>query len=308
MGNFCDGIILIDKKEGETSFEAARRIGRILKAKKVGHAGTLDPFATGLLIILVGQGTKLFPYLMPLKKKYTGIMRLGVETDTQDLNGRVLNVRPVPEYSMDLLRERARDFVGDIEQVPPKFSAVKYGGKRAYEYARKGIEVELGARKVKVHSFDILTMDLPEVTIQVVCSGGTYIRALVSDFGRALGPGAHLIALRRESCGPFDLGDAVSIEEEQGLSLREFLEQRIIPLACALPHVTGVGISCSLAEKIRNGYQPKVGELIPGEAHLDSPRREIKLLKDEELVALARVPGEVTSLEERLKILRVFNT
>ncbi|MBW2066120.1 MAG: tRNA pseudouridine(55) synthase TruB [Deltaproteobacteria bacterium] len=303
MGNSCDGIILIDKKAGETSFEAARKVGRILGAKKVGHAGTLDPFATGLLIILLGQGTKLFPYLMPLKKKYAGTLRLGIETDTQDLNGTVLNVRPVPEYGLDFLREKARDFVGDIEQVPPKFSAVRYEGKRAYEYARKGIEVELGARKVKVHSFDIPAIDLPEVTIQVVCSGGTYIRALVSDFGRALGPGAHLIALRRESCGPFELGEAVSIKEEQGPSLREFLKQRIIPLSRALPHVEGVSISGKLAEKIRNGYQPRMRELIPGGAHLDSPKGEIKLLKDEELVAIARVPDEVTGIEDRLEIL-----
>ncbi|MBW1999822.1 MAG: tRNA pseudouridine(55) synthase TruB [Deltaproteobacteria bacterium] len=307
MENSCDGILLIDKKAGETSFEAARRIGRILKAKKVGHAGTLDPFATGLLIILLGQGTKLFPYLMPLKKKYTGILRLGIETDTQDLSGRVLNVRPVPEYDLDFLREKARDFVGEIEQVPPKFSAVRYEGKRAYEYARKGIEFELGARKVKVYSFEILATRLPEVTIQVVCSGGTYIRSLVSDFGTALGPGAHLVALRRESCGPFDLGEAVSVEETRGPSPGEFLKQRIIPLAQALPHVKEIGIGGDLAEKIRKGYQPRMNELIPGGAHLDSPKEEIKLVKDEELVALARVPEEQTGLEGRLKILRVFN-
>lgn len=306
MGNSCDGIILIDKKEGETSFDATRRVGKILKVRKVGHAGTLDPFATGLLIVLLGQGTKLFPYLVKLNKEYTGTMRLGFETDTQDVDGRVLNVREVPEYRLEALRDKARGFIGEIEQVPPSFSAVRHKGKRAYEYARRGIEVALGPRKVRIHSLDVLSMDLPDVTIRVVCSGGTYVRALVSDFGRALGPGAHLISLRRTASGPFDVKNAVTINEAGGEPLKSFLGERMIPLGWALPHLKGVEIDNSMAHRIRNGYQPRARDLMPSGNASKTPAAEIRLLKGEELVAIARVPHEGAQTERRVKILRVF--
>lgn len=301
-----DGIILVDKNEGETSFEAAGRVGRILKVRKVGHAGTLDPFATGLLIVLLGQGTKLFPYLVSGVKEYTGILRLGVETDTQDLHGEILNVRPVPEFVPEELRARARDFVGEIEQVPPKFSAVRYKGKRAYEYARKGIDVRLGARKVKIHSFDILSVDLPELTVRVVCSGGTYVRALVSDFGKALGTGAHLTALRRLASGPFDIRDAVNIDEVSGAEQKYAVGERVIPLGRALPHLRAVKIDDIIARKIRNGYKPKMSDLLAWQNDLGSPGEEVRLMGEEELIAIARIPDKGAQNGVGLNILRVF--
>ncbi|MBW2028310.1 MAG: tRNA pseudouridine(55) synthase TruB [Deltaproteobacteria bacterium] len=306
MGNVRDGIILVDKNEGETSFEAAGRVGRILKIRKVGHAGTLDPFATGLLIVLLGQGTKLFPYLASGAKEYTGILRLGVETDTQDVHGEILNVTPVPEFVPEELRARARNFVGEIEQVPPRFSAVRYKGKRAYEYARKGIDVSLGARKVKIHSFDILSVDLPEVTVRVVCSGGTYVRALVSDFGKALGTGAHLTALRRLASGPFDIRDAVNINKVSGPDQKDALCERIIPLGNGLPHLRAVKIGDIMARKIRNGYQPKMRDLRGPGDDLGGTGQEIKLLRGEDLVAIARVPDKAHGNGVGLKVMRVF--
>ena len=197
MGNPREGIILVDKGEGETSFDVVKKIKKALGIKKVGHAGTLDPFATGLLIVLVGQGTKLAPYLMSGKKTYRGTLRLGVETDTQDPTGHTVSTRPVPEISLEEIRRHALGFTGEIEQVPPAFSAVRHQGKRAYEFARKGIAIDLKKRRVRIHSLEVLGVALPEITFQVVCSGGTYVRTLAADLGKQMGPGAHLRELRR---------------------------------------------------------------------------------------------------------------
>ena len=208
--NPYDGIILIDKNEGESSFDVVRRLRAKVKVKKVGHAGTLDPFATGLLIILLGQGTKLSPFLMSGQKRYRATMRLGVETDTLDPTGRVIRTTHVPAFEPEQIKTNALKFVGEIEQVPPIFSAVSYKGNRAYKLARKGIKVELEKRRVRIHSVEIISIDLPEITMEISCSGGTYIRSLASDIGNKLGTGAHLSALRRLSSGPFEVKDALN--------------------------------------------------------------------------------------------------
>lgn len=305
MGNSYDGIILIDKEEGMTSFDVVKAIRRLLKVKKVGHAGTLDPFATGLLIILLGQGTKLSNYLMAGDKVYQATMRLGVETDTQDLTGRVVKRGLVPEFEPEFIRKVAHTFVGEIEQVPPLFSALNYRGKRAYELARKGIKMNLQKRRVKVHSLSITSIDLPDVSMKVTCSRGTYVRSLAADLGKELGPGAHLKSLRRFCSGPFSVKDALSLENVEHLSRDRIVPQSIIPLNEALPDMRQAKVDGSMAQRIRNGHQPGGEEVFM----VNLPRSfegYMKLVEGEGLVAIAKVCSLVEN-KASLKIMRVFN-
>jgi len=306
MGKPRDGILLVDKDEGESSFGVVKKIKGALGIKKVGHAGTLDPFATGLLIILLGQGTKLAPYLMSGRKTYRGILQLGVETDTQDPTGQRVSTRPVPEFSLEEIQKAASGFMGEIEQVPPAFSAVRYQGKRAYTLARKGIRMELKGRKVRIYALEILDAALPEVTFQVVCSGGTYVRTLAADLGRRMGPGAYLKVLRRLRSAPFLVQDAVKSAWIGSRMEATELEGRMIPLRNALPEMQELQTSPAMAERIRKGYQPRWKELTGGPHRGDVPGTPVKIVRDQELVAIAT---ERTSSAEDgilLKIQRVF--
>ena len=297
----CDGVLIVDKEEGETSFTVVRKVKKVLGVGKVGHAGTLDPFATGLLLVLVGQGTKLSPYLMAGEKTYLGTLTLGTETDTLDRTGRVTSVKPVPKLDPQVVSERARGFVGDTEQTPPSFSALKVQGKRAYALARKGQAVTLQKRQVRVKEWTILSLDLPDVTFTVVCSSGTYVRSLAADLGRALGVGAHLKTLRRTAIGPFHVEDALGSGDLGAGWSAETLRERIIPLRQALPHLAEVEVDARTAFQVRRGYQPGWAELGKKEPF---PQEEVKLVCGPDLIALARFePGE----KGRLRVSRVFN-
>lgn len=304
MGNPYDGILLIDKNEGETSFDVVKRVRRICMVKKVGHAGTLDPFATGLLIVLLGQGTKLTPYFMESEKIYRATMRLGIETDTQDLTGRVLQSRPVPGFTQGYIKEKAREFIGEIEQVPPVFSALNYKGKRAYEFARKGIRIDLEKRRVKIHSIEIISINLPDVTMEIRCAKGTYIRTLAADMGKKLGPGAHLIALKRLAIGPFKVEDALDSIGMGFSPLDSLIQSEIITLREALPHIKEIRVDDRMAKKIRNGYQPVWEEGVAGS---DFYEGYMKLLNMRELVAIIKVRHLSGDDKKGLKIMRVFN-
>jgi tRNA pseudouridine55 synthase len=197
-----NGLLLIDKPAGITSFDVVRRVRHALKVRKVGHLGTLDPFATGLLPLALGEATKLAQFLLEESKTYLATLRLGMETDTQDLTGRITaesEILPAPEE----VHRAAAGFVGEIDQVPPRYSAVHHQGERLYKLARRGEVVEAAPRKVVIYRLEIQDMALPEVTIRVECGKGTYIRSLAHDLGRVLGCGAHLVALTRLAVGPF---------------------------------------------------------------------------------------------------------
>ncbi|MFH0844173.1 MAG: tRNA pseudouridine(55) synthase TruB [Pseudomonadota bacterium] len=306
MGHPHDGILLIDKNENETSFDVVRKVKKVLRINKIGHAGTLDPFATGLLIILLGQGTKLSPYLLEAKKVYEARMRLGIETDTQDLTGRVMRTVPVPEFDCEYIKKQAQGFIGEMEQTPPAFSAVKYRGRRSYWFARKGIRVELPKRKVTFYSIKVTTMEPPDITIEVICSSGTYIRRLASDFGEKLGPGAHLRALRRLAIGSFKLKGAID-SGHIGLIPLGDLCQMIIPLRHSLPDMSEVEIDAKLAQKIRNGYQPGWEDGIlppPFEGHHD---KKFKLRSMSELVAIVNLQKTPLKPEGDIRLMRVFH-
>lgn len=216
-------ILLIDKPLTWSSFQAVNKIKYALKRKynlpksfKIGHAGTLDPLATGLLIICTGKFTKRIPELQGMVKEYTGTFHIGATTPSYDLETEINQTFPTEHITESLIKETTQQFIGEIDQKPPVFSAIKKDGKRLYEHARKGEEVEIQSRKVTIHEFEITQIALPEVDFRVVCSKGTYIRSLAYDFGLALESGAFLSTLRRTKIGEFSVEDAVKVEEFEG--------------------------------------------------------------------------------------------
>lgn len=218
--NFPDGeMLLIDKPLGWTSFDVVNSIRSTIKRTfdikkiKVGHAGTLDPLATGLLIICTGKFTKQIESFQGLDKSYTGSMFVGATTPSYDKETEVESTFDISQISKNQLLEAAIQFLGEIEQTPPVFSAVKVEGKRAFEYARKKNEVKLKSRKITIRKFELLSFDLPEIDFVVECSKGTYIRSLVNDFGKALNNGAYMSSLRRTSIGSYLVSDAMSVQE-----------------------------------------------------------------------------------------------
>jgi len=206
-------VLLINKPLYWTSFDAVRKIRNLVKIKKVGHAGTLDPLASGLLIICTGKFTKKISEFMSQEKEYTGTFTLGAITPTYDLESEPRNFISFEHLSAEKIKMTAKQFVGEIMQVPPVHSAIKVGGKRVYKLARRGEEVKLEPRKVIIREFDITEIKLPVIQFRVVCSTGTYIRSLANDLGKALGCGAYLSSLCRTRIGNFQLSEALTIEE-----------------------------------------------------------------------------------------------
>lgn len=206
-------VILIDKPFDWTSFDVVRKIRSVIKIKKVGHAGTLDPLATGLLIVCTGKFTKKINEYMGMEKEYTGTFTLGAVTPTYDLESEPVEMKDISNITEDQIHEATSTFVGEIQQVPPIHSAIKQGGKPVYLIARKGIDVQLEPRTITIKSFTIEKIELPIVHFKVVCSTGTYIRSLANDYGQRLGCGAYLSGLRRTRIGEFLVSDANSIDE-----------------------------------------------------------------------------------------------
>jgi tRNA pseudouridine55 synthase len=301
-----DGIILVDKNEGETSFDVVRKTKRALEKKKVGHAGTLDPFATGLLIILLGQGTKLSNYLMAGKKKYLATMTLGVETDTLDKTGRIIRTMAVPDIDDEEIRRVVQEFAGDIEQRPPAYSAINCKGRRAYELARQGIAVDLEKRMVTIHSIKIISVDLPGVTFEVTCSSGTYIRTLAADIGERLGSAAHLNSLRRLSSGGFEVRDAVDSKMIGSGYAGDDITGRIISMKDALTGMKECTIDRESAKKIKNGIRPGWDELGFRDKSFDDYQGFIKLTNGSSLVAVMDVDRLSCCDKKWLKNIRVF--
>lgn len=307
MTDQTDGILLIDKDMGESSHQVVSKVKGCLKIRKAGHAGTLDPFATGLLIILLGKGTKLSPFIMSESKVYMATLMLGIETDTLDSTGRVVRTSAVPDLRPEYIRKTADGFVGDIQQTPPVYSAVKYKGTRAYKLARRGREVVLKERTVSIFSLRIVSVDLPDVSLEVKCSSGTYIRSLAADLGEALGPGGHLRSLRRLACGSFEIQDAVKSKEISIGTDRWLLQDKVIPLRDALPRMREIVVERSIAEKVMRGYQPALEDIDDGLDWAGCDDTHFKLVSDKELVAVIKVNKDRRDGHARLGIARVFS-
>ncbi|MCD6228828.1 MAG: tRNA pseudouridine(55) synthase TruB [Candidatus Omnitrophota bacterium] len=217
-----NGLILVNKPRGLTSHDVVNYVRKKLNTKRVGHAGTLDPQAEGLLIILVGRYTKFFSRFVDFDKEYQGIMKLGEATTTGDAQGEVVKRESVENLKESAVKEVFPSFVGEIEQVPPMVSAIRIGGKRLYKLARRGIVVERPPRKVKIYDLKILKIELPFVEFYVRCSKGTYVRKLAEDIGEKLGCGAHITSIIRTAVGPFTLREAVNLEDISATHLREY--------------------------------------------------------------------------------------
>jgi len=231
-----EGVLLVDKPCDHTSHDVIARLRGKLRMRKIGHAGTLDPMATGLLIVLLGKATRVSQFLISLDKEYEGTVELGKTTDSQDADGQVMETRPVPPFSEAEVKAAIQGFLGDQYQTPPMFSAIKIGGVPLYKRARKGEEVEREPRFIRVMSWDLLRLDLPKLDFRLRCTKGTYVRTLAHDLGTKLGCGGHLSALRRTATDRFNVSQALTLDQIEELSIPE-IEKRLIPVHQAVPTV-----------------------------------------------------------------------
>jgi tRNA pseudouridine55 synthase len=254
-GRNISGILLLDKPIGMTSNEALQKVKHLFRARKAGHTGSLDPLATGLLPLCFGDATKLSAYLLDADKHYQVKVTLGVKTTTADAEGDVLETHSTEGVQESAVREACEGFIGDIDQLPPMYSAIKHKGERLYNLARKGIEVEREPRRIHIFSLDMTHWGLPEFSLDVHCSKGTYVRTLAEDIGEELGCGAHVSGLRRTGVGPYDAQGMVTIEQleaaaEQGLSA---MDELLLPMESALAHWPEVRLSDDAAYYIKMG-------------------------------------------------------
>ncbi|HSQ85509.1 MAG TPA: tRNA pseudouridine(55) synthase TruB [Desulfobacterales bacterium] len=248
------GIIVIDKPPGITSAKVVARVKKLLKAKKAGHTGTLDPFATGVLVCCINRATKLSRFFLHGKKRYEAVLQLGVETDTQDSTGIVTNICHNVEYSKNTIQTVFKRFEGDIKQLPPVFSALKHKGTPLYKLARSKKPVQKPARQVSIITLKVLEIHLPFVRFEVFCSAGTYIRTLCADIGASLGCGGHLKELRRIESSGFTITDAVTLEELEDLALSNKSSDRIISMTNALNDMPEHIADNVLVNKISHGH------------------------------------------------------
>ena len=250
-----NGIIVLDKPPDMTSAHVVAQVKRILKAKKVGHTGTLDPFATGVLVCCINKATRLARFLTYGKKRYIGTMRLGIRTDTQDLTGQVVSTEPELTVTD---REVHRVFHGFLEvqhQNPPAYSALKHNGVPLYRLARRGTFIQKPARRIHIYELQVLEISLPDVRFEVCCSAGTYVRTMCSDIGDALGCGAHLTGLCRTESGRFSLDEAISLNALERLAAAGEISNCIIPMSVALRGMPCVSADHELVQRIQHGHR-----------------------------------------------------
>ncbi len=294
------GFLNIDKAAGPTSHDIVARLRKVLPGVRVGHGGTLDPAAEGVLPICLGAATKYFDYLLESRKTYLATVRLGIITSTQDRDGEVIEERPVGDLDPDAFSDVLRRFEGDIDQVPPMFSARRHHGKRLYELARAGIEVEREAQKGKVYWIRILSIDEPDVTFEVQCGRGTYVRTLCHDIGLAWGTGGHLCRLTRKAVGAFGVEDAVSVEvaEEQIRAGR--LNDVLKSVEEGLSFLPGVSLMRTPTGGLRRGLWILEGIFIRNIPE-GPPGNHVRLVDNSgRTLGIARiVPGEPVRLQVR---------
>ena len=247
-----NGIIIIDKPMGRTSHDMVYVMRKLTGIKKVGHTGTLDPMATGVLPVCIGNATKVADMLTLSDKRYIAELVLGRTTDTQDADGKVLTECEV-NCTEEEIRAAVMSFVGEFEQVPPMYSAIKQNGKKLYELARQGIEVERKSRRITIHSIDILKIDGNHVTIDVSCSKGTYIRTLCEDIGKKLGVGAYMNTLRRTKTGPFSIEESYTVEDVEKLKENGQLESVIIPVDRMFEEYPKITLNPKQVKSVTNG-------------------------------------------------------
>lgn len=284
-----DGILVVDKPPDISSAAVVAQVKRLLKAKKVGHTGTLDPFATGVMVLCLGQATRLSRFFLHGRKRYEAVLMLGIETDTQDATGRVISRTP-PEtlrFTEEQIRETLARFRGEIDQAPPVYSALKHQGTPLYKLARQGRPVQKPDRRVTIHAIGPTHIAVPEVHFTVTCSAGTYIRTLCSDIGEVLGCGGHLSALRRTESSGVTLDQAVTLADLPDLVREHRAWDRVIPMADALPAIPAYAADEPLAGRIEHGRPLTAADIPPETAGPDGRVRVVAARKsDRRLLAV----------------------
>jgi len=286
------GVLIVDKPIGMTSHDVVQHVRRGTRIKRAGHTGTLDPRASGVLVVLVGPAVRLSEFVSASDKHYQAVIKFGMTTDTYDLEGEVTSRRPV-DISFEELEEALSGFVGEVEQTPPVYSALKINGKPAYEYAREGKEIEMESRTVTVHSLELLDWDPPEAVIDIQCSSGTYVRSLASDLGEKLGSGATLTGLRRTKSGKFGLRDAVSLRRLEEAFENGDWYKYLLPAAEALGDWYTIVLTPDQIDEVSHGHR------VPGEAGLEHGMKARAIGEDGELVALMEFDSETNEWQPR---------
>lgn len=294
--NSFNGIIVMNKPTGISSHKCVSIARHALGMKKIGHTGTLDPEAGGVLPLLIGSATRAAEFLTADDKSYRATVRLGTVTDTLDMAGEVLSVNDVNCTEKEI-REAVNSFIGEIEQIPPMYSAISVNGQRLYDLARQGIEVERKARKITVYSIDIVSINLPEIVIDVHCSKGTYIRTLACDIGEKLGCGGCISSLLRTKCGAFELKDAITPEELITLSENGQVESIITPVDNMFEHFESVHLDKKRADRVKNG--------VPIYYNGASENKTVRVYdENREFISLSR--GEIIDGRLCLKLVKGF--
>ncbi|HEY8279134.1 MAG TPA: tRNA pseudouridine(55) synthase TruB [Bdellovibrionota bacterium] len=301
MSSLLSGVLLVDKPAGISSAEVTNRLKKKFKFQRIGHGGTLDPFATGLLVVLVGEGTKIARFLLEGEKEYEALAALGSETDSGDLTGEVVNRCEVPEISTDDWRQHAKSWTGTIRQTPPAYSAIKVKGRPLYEYARKGEEVEVPDREATIRELEIQETEKASIRFRVRCSGGTYVRALAADLAMTAGTCAHLTALRRTASSEFRVNDAATLDSLLEMSPEQLPLRKLEEALAHLPQVT---CTTHVALKIRQGNLAAF-EAIRGQ--LDRPGYFLLLEKNENRSVPVAVCNHHPMMRPDCTIERVFD-
>jgi tRNA pseudouridine55 synthase len=291
MKNIVSGVLVVDKPIGLTSHDVVQIIRKGTGIRRAGHTGTLDPRASGVLVVLIGPAVRLSEYVSASDKRYQATIRLGSSTDTYDSEGTVTDSAAWESITEEKFNEVLQKFVGEIEQVPPPYSAVKVKGKKAYDLAREGEEVDLEPRLIQVYSLEVIEWAPPEVVIDVYCSSGTYVRSLANDLGKELGCGAHLIGLRRTKSGRFTLRDAIPLRKLQESFENGTWYRNLIPAAEALADWPVVELDADQVELVRHGHR------VPGEPNSKGWARGVSEQGD--LVALLEFDAETNEWQPR---------
>ena len=280
------GIIVVDKPQNITSARVVAEVKRLLDARKVGHAGTLDPFAAGVLVCCINDATRLARFLLAGNKTYDATLKLGIETDTQDMTGTVTAVKPVKDWPQETIKSAVKKFEGQIEQQPPVFSALKHKGTPLYRLARKGTPVQKPARRVYISKIKILEVKLPLVHFEVSCSAGTYIRTLCADIGRQLGCGGHLLALTRTESSGFKIQQAIPLKRLEKRVLADDSKRYLISMTDALGDMPTCIADQKLIEKIRHGKHLKKSdiEIVQSSAKFKRQDANIKIVDGDNIL------------------------
>ncbi len=303
-----NGFIVIDKPEGITSHSVVHSARKIFGIKKAGHTGTLDPFATGVLPVALGEATKAIPFLDESVKEYSAVMRLGISTDTQDCTGTIIRECSYGHITDEVVRNSFSRFIGAIRQVPPMFSALKRSGVPLYKLARQGLDIPRESREITIFSLTVEKIDLPNIYFMVRCSRGTYVRTLASDLGDELGCGAHLSSLRRTASGIFTIDEAVTLKELALLNCTEYLKDKIISPYRSLAHYKNFELTDKGARMVRNGALPDMDGFQSVPHNSLQAGEKITLSYSEKLLAVAEnVFHHWSGDRSNLRLLRVFN-